>query len=292
MQILRALVYPTYRGWKNHPATKMWRGFTAGLVAYGLAMCSEWQWRGRADAVAASLLEFTGGQVPDPVALAREGRLPPWLGLAALHVSHRSSLVRKLPEHYLPYFPDVPDDLPYVWPTSVFPRWPVHRDAPVPFEQALTELGWTQPRSGQREAVDQLLAGQDVTLRWPPGAGATSTGLLAALCLPGATTWVSAHAGETDLTAPALDRLRRPPTAVKASKTSPSIARAPTPDDLSAVHDESRRATELRFYSETTWRRHRREASALPTGLVVADGVARAPRVPGAPALRIAADPG
>jgi hypothetical protein len=48
--------------------------------------------------------------------LAAAGALPPWLGDEDLHLSHRSALVRKDPEHYRPHFPDVPDDLPYVWP--------------------------------------------------------------------------------------------------------------------------------------------------------------------------------
>ena len=48
--------------------------------------------------------------------LADAGALPPWLGDPALHRSHQSSLVRKDPAHYRRFFPDVPDDLPYVWP--------------------------------------------------------------------------------------------------------------------------------------------------------------------------------
>ena len=44
------------------------------------------------------------------------GMLPPWLGRRDLHRAYRSALVRKDPEHYLPLFPDVPDDLEYVWP--------------------------------------------------------------------------------------------------------------------------------------------------------------------------------
>ena len=48
--------------------------------------------------------------------LAADGLLPPWLGDHALHRSHQSSLVRKDPAHYRRFFPDVPDDLPYVWP--------------------------------------------------------------------------------------------------------------------------------------------------------------------------------
>jgi hypothetical protein len=39
-----------------------------------------------------------------------------------VHDSHRSALVRKDPGHYRPLFPDVPDDLPYVWPPSDRPR--------------------------------------------------------------------------------------------------------------------------------------------------------------------------
>ena len=46
----------------------------------------------------------------------------PWLGDPAVHRSHQSALVRKNPDHYRPLFPDVPDDLPYVWPLSDRPR--------------------------------------------------------------------------------------------------------------------------------------------------------------------------
>jgi hypothetical protein len=48
--------------------------------------------------------------------LAAADALPPWLGDDELHRSHQSALVRKDPDHYRPLFPDVPDDLPYVWP--------------------------------------------------------------------------------------------------------------------------------------------------------------------------------
>ena len=50
------------------------------------------------------------------------GELPPWLGDPAFHRSHQSVLVRKDPEHYRKFFPDVPDDLSYVWPGSDRPR--------------------------------------------------------------------------------------------------------------------------------------------------------------------------
>jgi hypothetical protein len=90
-QILRALTWPAY-AWKNHPAVRMWRGFVPGLVAYGLENCREWTRRGYADSVAPQLLGWSGGRPPvDPA-------LPPWFGVEALHLSHRSALLRKDPE--------------------------------------------------------------------------------------------------------------------------------------------------------------------------------------------------
>lgn len=105
LQVLRAVTIPTY-GWRNHPAAKMWRGHVPALAEYALAMTDEWIAQGHADTVRPQLLEFVG----EPVVM------PPWLGDPALHLSHRSNLVRKDPEFYRPLFPDVPDDLPYVWP--------------------------------------------------------------------------------------------------------------------------------------------------------------------------------
>ena len=49
--------------------------------------------------------------------LAANDALPPWLFDEAVQLSHRSSLLRKEPEHYGPLFPpDTPRDLDYVWP--------------------------------------------------------------------------------------------------------------------------------------------------------------------------------
>ena len=43
---------------------------------------------------------------------------PPWLGDAPFHLSHRSNLLRKMPEHYRQFWPAERDDLPYVWPDA------------------------------------------------------------------------------------------------------------------------------------------------------------------------------
>lgn len=281
MQVLRALVFPSYKGWKNHPATRMWRGFTAALVAYGVAVCDEWTRRGRADAVAQTLLQFSAGERPDVGALRRAGALPPWLGLEELHVSHRSALVRKLPEHYRRYFPDVPDDLPYLWPPSVFPRWPVRRSAAqIDVDEAFAELGWATPRPGQREAVVDLVAGRDVTLEWPPGSGASSVGLLAALCRPGVTLWLSSHGGPSDFSSPPAAELQPPVQPPVASKTSESIARPPTAEDIAAMQREAEPPQFVFHRPEDLDRRDvRAHVRGLPLSLIVCDGVPRIRRI-------------
>lgn len=116
LQICNALHRET-GGWINHPVTRMWRGYEPALVAYGLAIVREWTAQGGADTVGDKLRAHLHGQ-PDrsQKELAELDMLPPWLGRRDLHRSHRSALVRKDPDFYRPLFPDVADDLPYVWP--------------------------------------------------------------------------------------------------------------------------------------------------------------------------------
>jgi hypothetical protein len=119
IQVVRALTVPGY-GWANHPATLMWKGFEEALGRYGFACCDAWTDLGFGDTCAATIaadLRTAGvGSVRSQEDLAAAGALPPWLGDEDLHRSHRSALVRKDPDFYRPRFPDVPDDLPYVWP--------------------------------------------------------------------------------------------------------------------------------------------------------------------------------
>jgi len=102
MQILNAIGNPD-NGWRNHPAVKMWIGYEDALKAYVNAIISEWTGRGYNN-------NMSRYNVPEKYSL------PPWFGSEAFHLSHRSNLVRKNPEHYRQYWPDVPSDLPYVWP--------------------------------------------------------------------------------------------------------------------------------------------------------------------------------
>lgn len=259
-QILRALVFPAY-AWKNHPAVRMWRGFVPALVAYGLATCDAWERRGFADGVAGSLLEFTGGKPPVVEELRSRGRLPPWLGSAPLHRSHRSSLVRKEPEHYRRFFPDVPADLPYVWPPAAFPRWPVRRPggAALQLEDALAALGLDAPRTGQAEAVAELAAGRDVLLVLPAGSGGSTTGLLVGLTADRPTLWV------TPATDPEPDGLTVPPLPVPgqgrsamarngtgAKARSSQTARPPTAADLAAMAEEAAAEPDFLFLGPRT----------------------------------------
>lgn len=120
LQIVRALTRPTY-GWKHHPAVRMWQGYEEALGAYAVAVCREWCRRGHADTCEAKILDdLAQGGVPVPPRtqseLAAAGALPPWLGDEALHLSHRSALLRKQPAWYGPRFGDVSPALPYVWP--------------------------------------------------------------------------------------------------------------------------------------------------------------------------------
>jgi hypothetical protein len=101
----------------------MWAGYEEALVRYGLQICAHWCRTGRADTCAATLVTDLGatvgiGTVRSQADLGAAGELPPWLGDAAFHRSHQAALVKKDPDHYRPLFPDVPDDLPYVWPAS------------------------------------------------------------------------------------------------------------------------------------------------------------------------------
>lgn len=108
-QILETLLGRS-SGWRNHPAVRMWIGYEGALAQYGYTMCEQWVSRGYNDTLR---LYFYDLMLELPI-----GFLPPWVGDPAFHRSHQSNLVRKDPQHYRRYYPDVPDDLPYVWPAT------------------------------------------------------------------------------------------------------------------------------------------------------------------------------
>lgn len=98
--------------WRRHPAVLMWAGHESWLMGYQSMICREWTDRGFKDTCydkTHALYVASGWRV---------GPKPEWLGNRAFHRSHKSNLLRKDPEHYGPLFPNVPDDLEYVWPSA------------------------------------------------------------------------------------------------------------------------------------------------------------------------------
>ena len=105
-QVLRTLTGIS-TGWQHHPVMTMWRGHEDLLRLYGAAMCREWTKRGYVD----NMLHRFTADLDQP--------MPPkpwWLGYEPFHISHQSNLIRKLPDHYMRYFPNVSNDIPYYWP--------------------------------------------------------------------------------------------------------------------------------------------------------------------------------
>jgi len=102
-QILRTLRGES-DGWKGHPAVLMWRGYESALAMYSDAMVDEWIRRGYRNTM----------RLYRPHVAAS----PPWLGDDRLHLSHRSNLLRKDPDHYARFGWLVEPNMAYFWPTK------------------------------------------------------------------------------------------------------------------------------------------------------------------------------
>jgi hypothetical protein len=107
-QLLNSFHRPNYKGWKNHPCREMWRGYENALVLYGTVVCEQWLERGYKDTCWAKINAYHDKSKPTI--------MPPWLGMEEFHLSHRSNLVRKHPTYYKELWPDIPDNIEYVWP--------------------------------------------------------------------------------------------------------------------------------------------------------------------------------
>jgi len=110
-QIYCALTQENY-GWKNHPAVLMWKGSEKVLLQYGICICEEWIKRGFKD----TMLDRFKNEFSK---FSNIKNIPPfWLGNEDFHKSHKSNLLRKNHEHYIKWWIDVPDNLPYIWPVT------------------------------------------------------------------------------------------------------------------------------------------------------------------------------
>lgn len=101
-QILRTL-FGISRGWRNHPAVRMWAGHEAALCHYLEAVIREWVRRGCCNNLIVP---------PCPP----EYDLPPWFGNPNFHAAHRSNLLRKDPVWYGQFGWSEGPDMPYLWP--------------------------------------------------------------------------------------------------------------------------------------------------------------------------------
>ena len=101
---------PGKKGWLNHPAVCMWKGYEGSLIVYGACICLEWRRRGFLDNLGAEFENLYCATVEGPTAK------PPWIGREDIHASHRSNLLRKDSEFYGKFGWAEPDDLPYLWP--------------------------------------------------------------------------------------------------------------------------------------------------------------------------------
>ena len=95
----------TKLGWKNHPAVLMWVGHEDALKHYHNCIIDECVKRGI-------------NNTTEKHFLPKSLEYPRWITEDLIR-SHQSNLIRKNKEHYGPKYPNVPDDLPYVWPTKL-----------------------------------------------------------------------------------------------------------------------------------------------------------------------------
>jgi len=102
LQILRALHWPNY-GWKNHPATLLWRDYPGHLVEYGLAICTEWINRGYNDSCYDQIAAFDCSKSSAPK-FSEE-----------LHSSHRAALLKKDPIYYNQFGWIEKPEIKYIW---------------------------------------------------------------------------------------------------------------------------------------------------------------------------------
>ena len=103
-QILNILLNRTKtKGWRNHPAVKMWKGHPNALKFYFNSCLEEWIKRGYKNNMK---YEKIRGKIVFPV----------WIGNTKFHASHRSNLLRKDGEYYSQFGWKEKPTLPYIWP--------------------------------------------------------------------------------------------------------------------------------------------------------------------------------
>jgi len=105
-QILNILLNRTKtKGWRNHPAVKMWQGYENALKLYLNESITEWIKRGFKNTMKFENIE-------------EKIIFPPWLENKEFHSSHRSNLLRKDKDFYSKFKWKELDNLAYIWPVK------------------------------------------------------------------------------------------------------------------------------------------------------------------------------
>ena len=108
-QILRAITGES-KGWINHPATKMWSGYSYCLKLYINACIREWVKRGFKNTMSEYIIEWED---------LSESDIPYWFCNIKFHRQHQLMLLKKDLNHYSQYFyasKEEIDAADYIWP--------------------------------------------------------------------------------------------------------------------------------------------------------------------------------
>ncbi len=97
---------PRKIAWINHPAIKMWIGYTRALKEYYNVMVTEWIERGYKNTM--ELYEINENIV-----------YPWWIDWKMLHLTHQASLNRKDPKYYHFEVPEEYTKYTYIWPCNL-----------------------------------------------------------------------------------------------------------------------------------------------------------------------------
>ena len=112
-QILNVLLERTdTKGWRNHPITKMWKGYEDALKMYFNLCVEEWVYRG-----------YNNNMLLENVPEYPKIKYPHWLGNKSFHSSHRANLLRKDYDYYHKFTWKENPDNPYAWYDTDKQQW-------------------------------------------------------------------------------------------------------------------------------------------------------------------------